>query len=252
MLVEDLGRTSFHDLSGVHWSHLEPLYSQALSYLEAIQQLPLDTVAVLNPALDGALLRQEVEISWRALREYRPASLSCSLQRRLETALAGTCDHLEKCELVPCHRDFMPRNLMLTEPEHILGVIDHQDLRLGPAAYDLASLLNDSLFPPPAIEERLRTQQLDDEQSLLLYRRCAVQRTIKAAGTFVRFSELGDDRHLPLVMPTLCRAAYHLRDLPEGGPLAADLASNWAASSQGNLSPSPQARSASRARGEPK
>ena len=34
-------------------------------------------------------------------------------------------------------------------------MLDHQDLRLGPPFYDLASLLNDTLFPPPDAEEAL-------------------------------------------------------------------------------------------------
>ena len=37
----------------------------------------------------------------------------------------------------------------------ILAVLDHQDLRLGPPLYDVASLLNDTLFPPPEVEEAL-------------------------------------------------------------------------------------------------
>ncbi|MGH8640102.1 MAG: aminoglycoside phosphotransferase family protein, partial [Burkholderiales bacterium] len=40
------------------------------------------------------------------------------------------------------HRDYMPRNLMLTEPNP--GVIDFQDAVYGPITYDLVSLTRDA------------------------------------------------------------------------------------------------------------
>nr|HPK65586.1 phosphotransferase [Thermoanaerobaculia bacterium] len=54
-----------------------------------------------------------------------------------------------------CHRDYMVRNLLPVGDGEVaaVGVIDHQDLRLGPPWYDLASLCNDSLFPPPELVE---------------------------------------------------------------------------------------------------
>jgi aminoglycoside/choline kinase family phosphotransferase len=40
------------------------------------------------------------------------------------------------------HRDFMPRNLMVAEPNP--GVLDFQDAVRGPVTYDIASLLRDA------------------------------------------------------------------------------------------------------------
>ena len=59
-------------------------------------------------------------------------------------------------------------------------MLDHQDLRLGPPRYDLASLLNDSLFPPPELEARLVRAALGEEataEDFLDYHRAAAQRT---------------------------------------------------------------------------
>jgi aminoglycoside/choline kinase family phosphotransferase len=116
--------------------------------------------------------------------------------------------------LRPCHRDFMARNLMPLGGGRI-AVIDFQDLRLGPPAYDTASLLNDSLFPAPAEEERFLAAALADGVSRDAYSRAVVQRTLKAAGTFARFAASGKTRHLPLIAPTLARAVPHLTRLPE-------------------------------------
>jgi aminoglycoside/choline kinase family phosphotransferase len=103
-------------------------------------------------------------------------------------------------------------------------VLDHQDLRLGPPGYDLASLLNDSLFPPPEIADPLRRVAGVDERA---YRLAAVQRTLKAVGTFAAFAARGSPQHLPLVGPTLRRCLENLQALPEGWGLATRLRRLW-------------------------
>jgi N-acetylmuramate 1-kinase len=46
--------------------------------------------------------------------------------------------------LVAVHRDWMPRNLMLADPNP--GILDFQDAVCGPATYDIASLLRDAFI----------------------------------------------------------------------------------------------------------
>jgi aminoglycoside/choline kinase family phosphotransferase len=130
----------------------------------------------------------------------------------------------------------MSRNLMPLDDQGGLAVLDHQDLRLGPAFYDLASLLNDTLFPPPEIEEELLATALPNLQAQTgetartarsEYHRAAAQRTLKAVGTYTSFSLRGADRHLPLIGPTLSRCLDHLARIPEGEALAEDLGHLW-------------------------
>jgi aminoglycoside/choline kinase family phosphotransferase len=120
----------------------------------------------------------------------------------------------------------MVRNLMPLDGEGGIVVLDHQDLRLGPPAYDLASLLNDTLFPPPEIEEELLAAAPGGADRVS-YHRAAAQRTLKAIGTYTKFSLRGAHRHLPLIPPTLARGLHHLSRIPEGGPLAEDLGRVW-------------------------
>jgi aminoglycoside/choline kinase family phosphotransferase len=58
------------------------------------------------------------------------------------------CDILVRSALaqpaVPVHRDWMPRNLMLSDPNP--GILDFQDAVLGPVTYDIASLLRDAFL----------------------------------------------------------------------------------------------------------
>ena len=127
-----------------------------------------------------------------------------------------------------------------------VGVLDHQDLRLGPPAYDLASLLNDSLFPPVEVEERLlrRAGVPAEGTERETYHRAAAQRTLKAVGSYAAFAGRGSDRHLCLIPPTLARALHHLGRLPETAHLKERLARAWKPALDGagleRLLPSPR------------
>jgi len=112
-------------------------------------------------------------------------------------------------------------------PAQIIAVLDHQDLRLGPPGYDLASLLNDTLFPPPAAEEELLAAAAPTAGQRLGYHRAAAQRVLKAVGTYAAFARRGADRHLPLIPGTLARGLGHLGRLPEGEEIAGALAAAW-------------------------
>lgn len=222
MLLEDVGAATLYELAGPDWSELLGYYSTALDCIERIRSLPPGEVRALNPPLDRELLWQELEQTWRVFLSPEGVTDDQSFSRRLRAVLRALCARLGDETPVTCHRDFMARNLVPVSATLELVVLDHQDMRPGPPMYDLASLLNDSLFPPPEIEERLLGGGLSDEQRLS-YHRAAVQRTLKAVGTFAAFSRRGDPRHRPLIAPTLRRTLQHLRRLPETGSLALDL-----------------------------
>src|SRR5438477_593211 len=59
---------------------------------------------------------------------------------------------LSACARVLCHRDYHTANLML-DPQSRVRVVDHQDARMGPASYDLVSLLLDRQPAPPSLAE---------------------------------------------------------------------------------------------------
>jgi len=214
MLVEDLGSTTLYDKRTRPWSELEQYLRIARQMIDEIQKLPADEVASLNPPLDADLLWRELRQTWTAF--LLPHKIGGEGADRLEEALHLLCQRLGEPDPVPAHRDFMARNLVPVGTYPALAVIDHQDLRLGPPAYDVASLCNDSLYPPAALAEEL-LQGLDPEA----YHRCAAQRTLKAVGTFVTFAKRGSRRHLELVPKSLRSFVEHFAKLPEGEALAA-------------------------------
>jgi aminoglycoside/choline kinase family phosphotransferase len=225
MLLEDLGPRTVGEQGDRPWSELRLYFESACALIGRIAALPPEHVAeiaVLNPLLGSELLRQELAQTWDLFLEPRGLTGGESLTAALRTALDTLCERLGDETPVPCHRDFMVRNLMPLDDAGGIAVLDHQDMRLGPPEYDLASLLNDTLFPPPALEAELL-----GGVDRVRYHRAAAQRTLKAIGTYTKFSLRGAHRHLPLIPPTLARCLDHFARTPEGAPLADDLASVW-------------------------
>nr|ABV27436.1 aminoglycoside phosphotransferase [Chloracidobacterium thermophilum] len=144
---------------------------------------------------------------------------------------------LARVPRVVCHRDYHARNLMHHAGK--LWVIDHQDARLGPATYDLASLLGD---PYAALEEEFQAalkerfwqlhiaafgtkyyasrRQFDHEYQLML-----VQRLLKAIGTYAYQFVVRNNpvylSYIPIALRTAARALEGIADLPAVAHLVA-------------------------------
>jgi aminoglycoside/choline kinase family phosphotransferase len=97
------------------------------------------------PPYDDALLSRELALfpDWCVTREYgviwsdaQHAQWQSACALLLESALAQP--------VVAVHRDYMPRNLMVAEPNP--GILDFQDAVRGPISYDIASLLRDAFI----------------------------------------------------------------------------------------------------------
>ena len=225
MLLQDLGEHTLAELRDRPWRELAAYFEKAAVLAARVASLPLDVVRDLNPPLDGALMLRELAQTRQLFLE--PQGLQPPGQRTLlEAALEDLCGELAAEPAVPCHRDYMARNLVPESTDGV-AVLDHQDLRLGPPAYDLASLLNDTLFPPRALERRLVDAVFPTAAGRLRYHRAAAQRTLKAVGTYAAFARRGSSRHLPLIAPTLRRFLRHFASVPEGAPLAPGLERAW-------------------------
>lgn len=227
MLLEDAGPQTLAERRELTWPLRLPYYEEALRLIGKIASLPAEPVAALNPPLGLEVLERELRQTWDLFLTPRGLVEDESLAADLRQLLSDLVAAVGAAPLVPCHRDFMVRNLMPLEGGGLI-VLDHQDLRPGPAAYDVASLLNDTLFPPPELEEYLlAVAGWDTGERRLAYHRAAAQRTLKAIGTYVSFASRGANRHLPLVAPTFERALAHLSRLPEATATAARLSALW-------------------------
>ena len=117
-------------------------------YLQAIDALiawqTASRPAVLPP-YDEALLQRELALfpDWYLTR-HRGIELNGEQQRTLQDSFKLIVAQNLSWPSVYVHRDFMPRNLMVSEAG--LGVLDFQDAVHGPITYDIASLMRDAFL----------------------------------------------------------------------------------------------------------
>ncbi|MEK1940166.1 MAG: phosphotransferase [Pseudomonas sp.] len=148
LLLPDLGRQTYLDV--INEENADALFADALHALLAFQQLPHDTSL---PSYDHALLTRELQLfpDW-----YVRHELGLEFNDAQQAAWQRICNVLIDSALaqpkVLVHRDYMPRNLMLSEPNP--GVLDFQDAVYGPVTYDVTSLFKDAFLSWP--EERVR------------------------------------------------------------------------------------------------
>ena len=124
------------------------------------------------------------------------------------------------------HRDYHSRNLMVDGGR--LGVIDFQDALMGPATYDLASLLRDAYIElDEALIDRLIDRYLDGLATQLhvwtnreafrrLFDLTSIQRNLKAAGRFVYIDRVkGNPKFLADIPRVLNYVKRNLKKYPE-------------------------------------
>jgi aminoglycoside/choline kinase family phosphotransferase len=141
LLLTDLGHVLY--LDALRDGPAERADTLMRDALRALVQWQLQVPAAGLPPYDEALLARELALfpEWCVQREF---GITWSDAER--KAWDGVCRLLIESALaqpqVAVHRDWMPRNLMVCDPNP--GILDFQDAARGPVTYDLASLLRDA------------------------------------------------------------------------------------------------------------
>jgi len=239
MLIEDLGDTTLRRLAAElegDEGPLEEFYLQAVDFLVTLQSRAgryADGVGAFARAFDVRKLRWELRFAMRhfarSLLGYRPGRAARAALSRFFDDL---CRRIAALPRVLCHRDYHSRNLMVSGGR--LRIIDFQDARLGPAVYDLVSLLRDSYLElGDGLRSRLLKRYLQrlpgraysQEAGTLAeqFNLVALQRHIKHLGTFGYQAGLGRRRYLRFVPPTFRYLEENLPNFPEYGDAVAAL-----------------------------
>jgi aminoglycoside/choline kinase family phosphotransferase len=178
------------------------------SYVERAIQIIADIQAATPLAYErnsiaSRLAFDEAKLSWEFdyfvehyFKSYRRERLSHGEEAQLRAELNDIASELAARPRVLCHRDFHSSNLIV-DAEDRLRIIDHQDARMGPATYDLVSLLLDRQTSIPSLAEirQRRLYFLEERKARGLeeiaadefgseFRLMTVQRCLKACGTF--------------------------------------------------------------------
>jgi N-acetylmuramate 1-kinase len=235
MLLTDLGGQTM--MQGMNMEQAQanlPRYLQAVDTLLAWQLFSKPGVL---PAYDEALLRRELALfpDWY-LAQHRQVTLDAAQQNTLQSAFDLIVKRNLAAPQVYVHRDFMPRNLMLSEPDR-LGVLDFQDATYGSLCYDVASLMRDAFLTWEedfVLEVSVRYWEKARKQGLMdfedwhadfgsFYRAVewmGLQRHLKVAGIFARLTlRDGKDKYLadaPRFIHYIRNCCHRYREL---GPL---------------------------------
>jgi len=143
LLLSDLGTTTY--LKALTDQNADALFSDAI---DALIKWQLASREGVLPPYDEALLTRELELfpDWYMSRHLgvQPDAEQRKFLDELFASLVATSLAQPK---VYVHRDYMPRNLMVSAPNP--GVLDFQDAVHGPITYDVVSLFRDAFISWP-------------------------------------------------------------------------------------------------------
>lgn len=228
LLLTDLGRQTFLQAMTANSADavsIDRLFGSAIAALVRWQQA---SRADVLPPYDEALLRRELGLfpEW-FIGRHLGTTLDEKQQRDLETVFDRLVEAALAQPRVFVHRDYMPRNLMVSTPNP--GILDFQDAVYGPISYDVVSLFRDAFV------------SWDEERTLdwtIRYWEAARAAGLPVAADFSEFWRnfewMGLQRHLK-VLGIFCRLNYrdgkpdYLADLPRFLKYARDVTGRYAA-----------------------
>ena len=147
LLLGDMGGTTYlSELQTANADRRDLLFADAIATLVQLQRIDPSHASAPLPHYDAALLRREITLfpDWY-LDRHCNAALSDDEKNALERVYATLIASALAQPTVLVHRDYMPRNLMVTS-ERNPGVLDYQDAVIGPITYDVASLMRDAFL----------------------------------------------------------------------------------------------------------
>lgn len=222
LALEDVSGGSLEERATKKGARLVELYRPVVQALAAMQERGTEAVLSANVALEPPfgpdLYKWERDlfethcVKGRFAYDAMPDAVRAELEQVAET--------LSRARPVLVHRDFQSSNVLF-RADGTMAFIDFQGMRLGPAAYDLASLLYDPYVPLGEKERKALARLLPVEHLHL----AAVQRLVQALGAFGRLASVGQtqfERHVPRALSNLLEAADEA-DFDAVGAFAEDL-----------------------------
>ncbi|MBL7715995.1 MAG: phosphotransferase [Bdellovibrionales bacterium] len=236
ILLEDLGDvTLLRRLQEVEHEDLERSIYQRV--IDSLIQMQIYASPEKKPAeIPAYKMRFDIEkLMWEMnftvehfYEGYLKRKLKDSDRKIMMDGLTDICSILDKEPTVFTHRDFHSRNVMVAPDSGRLVMIDFQDARMGPAQYDLASLLKDSYYQLEESQitrlldyyfvkwEALTGKSLNATHFRKVFDLMSVQRNFKAIGSFASFmNRRGDPGYLKYIGNTFENIRRNLLKYPE-------------------------------------
>jgi N-acetylmuramate 1-kinase len=244
IIMEDLGDDRI--VAGDPPAPIAERYEVAVDLLVSLHRRKLPEMLAVAPHLDyrlphydmeAFLIEAELLLDW-----YLAGADDAATNSAREEFVALWRTALAPAVAAPATwvlRDYHSPNLLwLPERDDVarIGLLDFQDALIGPAAYDVASLLQDARVDVPEalemallgryVRARLPDQRFDAAAFAQLYATLAAQRATKILGIFARLDRRDGKpqylRHVPRLLGYLQRSLAH----PALAPLKAWYAAN--------------------------
>ncbi|MEO6392460.1 MAG: phosphotransferase [Pyrinomonadaceae bacterium] len=222
IVQEDLGDHQLREVLQTATDEQSDQYHERAIQLIAEIQAATQRSTDMN-SIAARLAFDEAKLAWELgffLEHYfvshRGEKLSHGEAAELKVELNDIASELAARPRVLCHRDYHTSNLMV-DAAGVVRIIDHQDARMGPASYDLVSLLLDRRLSLPSLaqvrayrllflDHRVERglSRIDPDEFALEFRLMAVQRCLKAVGTFsYQTGVMGRTDYERFINPTL-------------------------------------------------
>jgi aminoglycoside/choline kinase family phosphotransferase len=229
VFIEDVGDTRLQDwLNGRSRAETTDAYNRAIELVVQIQGAT--ETAIRADSICSRLAFDEAKLRWE-LGFFFANYFNKHLRVKLDPATANAvqqdfkvmCFELAARPRVLTHRDYHARNLMMHGGK--MFVIDHQDARMGPASYDVASLAGDPYAALDSdladglveqfIELKTRSEAPIDDVNAFRneFELMMVQRMLKALGTYASQAAAGNTVYVPYINPALDRALAAMKKL---------------------------------------
>lgn len=215
-LVEDLGDTTLGTVLASDKNSTAAVLKESIDQLLRIQDADIkgDCFAFRRYFSAELFLKETLQY-----RDYVLPDIDESKKTLLTEFLTWLTEATSKRNRCLVHRDFHPWNILFHNQK--IRVIDFQDALIGPATYDLISLLNDrdsdSLIGvgewKNAVDYFVTNSGLGDfAREDILY--CSLVRDFKVAGLFIKSKKLRNlDKYLGWVPGTERRLGRNLREM---------------------------------------
>jgi N-acetylmuramate 1-kinase len=232
LITEDFGGAGF--IEGDPPRPIAERYQAAADMLAELHRKPLPEILPLAPQVSYAIPTFDTDallVEIGLMPEWYLPDRGVELTRDLRDGFVAMWrDLLSKPAMAPktwALRDFHSPNLIWLDQRTgtaKVGIIDFQDAVLGPAAYDLASLLQDARIDvPEQLELALLTRYVkarrasddtfDPAEFAEIYAIMSAQRNTKLLGIFARLNRRDGKpqylRHLPRIWTYLTRSLAH-------------------------------------------
>jgi N-acetylmuramate 1-kinase len=191
ILEEDLGNCTLKSIASTNPEGLEETYLSVLNALIEWQKIPaMTSAAIASRSMDlEVFLWESRYFAQHCVTEFFGCDSLLTKEWEMDrTKIALSASTFPK---VYIHRDFQSENILIHD--HTVRFVDFQGARLGPAGYDLASLIFDPYILQ--LENRLSEKLFEYYQKKTAYAMdadsfyiCSLQRLMQAMGAYGNLS----------------------------------------------------------------